>query len=168
MPEALVGLGSNLAPELNLPAAVRLLGERLDVRRVSSAWATPPVGPGGQPPFLNAAALVRSELPPEGLKTHLRAIEGELGRVRSTDRFAPRTIDLDIVIYDIGSRDASGLQILDPDLHRETHLAVPAAELLPDWIHPATGESLARLADRLLASLGGSRVPRRAPVRLGD
>ena len=169
MPDALVGLGSNVEPDRHLPAAVRLLAERLDVRALSSAWATPPVGPPGQLPFLNAAALVATDLAPGALKAGvLREVERRLGRLRSGDRFAPRTIDLDLVIYPArgGGRPAEepGLPrdfVIDPDLHGEARLAVRAAELLPDWVHPATGEPLARLAERLVAALPPADRPRR-------
>ena len=175
MLEALVGLGSNVEPERHLPAAVRLLAERLDVRGLSSAWATPPVGPAGQLPFLNAAALVATDLAPGTLKTRvLREVERRLGRVRTGDRFAPRTIDLDLVIYpaSVGGQPAAEPEIprslvLDPDLHREAHLAVPAAELLPEWVHPATGEPLGRLAARLVAGLPPADRPRRIALALG-
>jgi 2-amino-4-hydroxy-6-hydroxymethyldihydropteridine diphosphokinase len=173
MPEALVGLGSNLAPDRHLPAAVRLLAERLEVRALSSAWATPPVGPAGQPPFLNAAALVTTELAPHALKAGvLREVERRLGRVRTRDRFAPRQIDLDLVLYLAGGADPGDETrrvrelVLDPDLHHEVHLAVPAAELLPDWVHPATGEALARLAERLVAALPPADRPRRTGLAL--
>ena len=174
MPEVLVGLGSNLEPDRHLPAAVRLLAERLDLRALSSAWATPPVGPAGQRPFLNAAALVVTDLAPGALKAGvLREVERRLGRVRTGDRFAPRTIDLDLVIYPAGGGGARGEDpippgdlVLDPDLHREAHLAVPAAELLPDWVHPATGEALARLAERLVADLPPADRPRRTELVL--
>lgn len=174
MPEALVGLGSNVEPDRHLPAAVRLLAERLDVRALSSAWATCPVGPAGQLPFLNAAALVATELAPAALKARLlREVERCLGRVRTGDRYAPRTIDLDLVIYPAGGAGPSGEEpsppsdlVLDPDLHRAPHLAVPAAELLPDWVHPATGEPLARLAERLVAGLPPADRPRRIELVL--
>ena len=173
MPEALVGLGSNVEPDRHLPAAVRLLAERLDVRALSSAWATPPVGPAGQLPFLNAAALVATDLAPGALKAGvLREVERCLGRVRTGDRFAPRTIDLDLVIYPASGGPPAEEPgpphdlVLDPDLHREAHLAVPAAELLPDWVHPATGEPLARLAERLVASLPPADRPRRTGLAL--
>lgn len=173
MPEALVGLGSNVEPDRHLPAAVRLLAERLEVRALSSAWATPPVGPAGQPPFLNAAALVATHLAPDDLKAAvLREVERRLGRVRTEDRFAPRQIDLDLVIYPADGPQAgeqptaSRCLVIDPDLHREAHLAVPAAELLPDWVHPATGEPLARLAERLVAGLAPADRPRRLELAL--
>lgn len=176
-----MALGSNVAPERNLPEAVRRLAELVVLRRVSSAWATPPVGPSGQPPFLNAAALVVTELDPGDLKARvLREVERALGRVRTADRFAPRPIDIDLVLWAprLGSREDRGeaeggedagerARVLDADLEREPHLAVPAAELLPGWTHPATGEPLERLAARLLASLPSHRHPRRTSLALG-
>ena len=167
MPEALVGLGSNLEPHRHLPAAVRHLADRLEVRRVSSAWATPAVGPPGQPAFLNAGVLVETDLPPARLKRDvLRDVERSLGRIRPADRFAPRTIDLDLVLYRAADGAGGADLVLDPDLRRHAHLAVPAAELLPDWVHPDTGEPLARLAERLLAGLSPAERPRRVELAL--
>jgi 2-amino-4-hydroxy-6-hydroxymethyldihydropteridine diphosphokinase len=165
--EALVALGSNLAPERHLPAAVRLLRERTVVRALSSAWATEPVGPAGQPPFVNAAVCLRTALPPDRLRDEvLRAVERELGRERTPDRFAPRPVDLDLAAYD-PTRSTSGDRPLpDPDLLLYVHIAVPAAEIAGDWVHPATGETFAAIAERLLAALPADARPRRLPLVL--
>jgi 2-amino-4-hydroxy-6-hydroxymethyldihydropteridine diphosphokinase len=164
--EALVSIGSNVDPERNLPRAVALLDERFDLLALSSAWATAPVGPAGQPCFLNAVAQVAADEPPLALRAALRALESLLGRRRSGDRFAPRPIDLDLVAYDRETLDSDGLRLPDPDLLRETYLAVPAAEVAPDWIHPGTGETLRNIAARLLAAQPEAARPRRTPLAL--
>ena len=163
---ALVAMGSNLAPERNLPAAVRLLVERVATLRVSSAWATAPVGPPGQPPFVNAALWLETSLGPAGLKRELRGVESRLGRVRTADRFAPRPIDLDLVAYGDLELAVDGEVLPDPDLLRYAHIAAPAAEVAPDWIHVGTGERLAAIADRLVAALPESQRPRRLELPL--
>jgi 2-amino-4-hydroxy-6-hydroxymethyldihydropteridine diphosphokinase len=163
-----VGLGSNVDPERHLPEAIRLLGERAEVLAVSSAWATAPVGPAGQPPFLNAAVQLRTPLPPRRVKPELlRPVEAAMGRVRTADRFAPRPIDLDFVVWGGGELRESGLEVPDPDLLRHAHVALPAAEVAPDWLHPRTGESLAAIADRLVAALRPAARPRRLALALG-
>ena len=164
--EAIVGLGSNLRPEANLSRAVELLRKASEVAAVSSAWATAAVGPPGQPPFVNAAVLLRTRLPPGRLKAALlRPLEAELGRVRTGDRFAPRTIDLDLVAYTARPGPAR-IAPLDPDLLRHAHVALPASEVAPDWVHPGTGETLAELAARVVAALPPDQRPRRLPLAL--
>jgi 2-amino-4-hydroxy-6-hydroxymethyldihydropteridine diphosphokinase len=164
---ALIALGSNLEPERNLPAALWLLADRLPGLVVSSAWATPPVGPPGQPPFVNAAVLVRTALPPRRLKLEiLRRVERELGRRRNADRYAPRPIDLDLIAYGETTRRLAGRELPDPDLLRHAHVAVPASEIAPDWVHPRSRETLATIANRLVAALPPELRPRRTSLRL--
>lgn len=163
----IVGLGSNQNPERHLLGAVRMLAERADLVAASSAWATTPVGPPGQPAFVNAAVLLRTVLPPERVKPALlRPIEAALGRVRNADRFAPRPIDLDLVAYGEDVLRLEGLEVPDPDLLRHAHVALPASEVAPEWQHPETGEPLKAIADRLTASLPSDRRPRRLPLAL--
>jgi 2-amino-4-hydroxy-6-hydroxymethyldihydropteridine diphosphokinase len=135
-----VVLGSNIHPEENLPAALVCLRQELQVERVSQVWQSPAVGSDG-PDFLNAAALVTTALSPPELKERLRAIEARLGRRRSADKNAPRTIDLDIAVVDG--------QVIDPEVWERVYLAVPLAELLPRLPHPHSGEPLEQVAARL-------------------
>jgi len=140
--QACLLLGSNIAPERNLPRAVQLLGLHAEIGRTSMVWETPPVGSDG-PNFLNAALLVETDLNPEQFKAAvIRPVEAYLGRVRSTDKFAPRPIDIDIVAWDC--------QVMDTDIWRYAHAAVPVSEVLPCETLSETGESLAQAAQRLL------------------
>ncbi|GAB4532401.1 MAG: 2-amino-4-hydroxy-6-hydroxymethyldihydropteridine diphosphokinase [Anaerolineales bacterium] len=142
MKSVYLGLGSNIAAHVNLPHGVRLLAARLTLVRISHAWQTPAEG-GDGPSFLNAAAHILTSLDAHTLKWEvLRPIETALGRVRSADKFAPRPLDLDIILYDG--------QILDDTLWQSPHLAVPLAELLPDLTHPVRREKLADVARRLM------------------
>lgn len=94
---AYLSLGSNIEPEANLPAAVRLLAQMTRLTVVSRVWETTPVGLSGQANFLNAAVVVETDLPALALKHEvLEVIERQLGRVRQADKNAPRPIDLDI------------------------------------------------------------------------
>lgn len=114
-------------------------------------YTSPAFGPPGQPDFLNAAALVETELPPLAVRDRLREIESALGRVRTSDRYAPRPIDLDLILFDDLVIDTPPLRLPDPDLLERAYLAVTAAELDPTLPHPETGEPLGALAGRLAA-----------------
>ena len=152
MNTAVISLGSNIDKERNLPAAVRLLGEMCRVVAVSRVYETLPVGLPEQPNFLNAAVMVETPLQPGALKREVLAvIEQRLGRVRTADKNAPRTIDLDLALFNDEVRDYDGRHVPDPDLLRFAHVALPIADLLPDMPHPETGEPLYAIAGRLLA-----------------
>jgi len=151
MVEVCLSLGSNIAPSENLKRAVELLREKLLVRAVSRAWKSPAVGSGG-PDFLNAAVLVDTWLYPRLLKEEvLRPIERSLGRQRGVDKYAPRTIDIDIVTFDG--------QVLDPQLWTQAYLTLPVAELLPGLVEPGSGEALEDIASHLVSIAGVSPRP---------
>lgn len=136
-------LGSNIRPEINLKQAVIMLNQHLPLAHVSSVWETTAVGSDG-PNFLNAAVLVTTSLDVKNLKAQvLRPIETHLGRVRSADKYAPRTIDIDPILFD-------GEQ-LDDNLVKFAYVAVPAAELLPHF-QLKSGEYLKDAALRLFRS----------------
>lgn len=139
-----LGLGSNISPEINIPRALNLLQEYVHLESLSSIWETPPVGSVG-PNFLNAVALVTTAMAEDKLRTAvLRAIEAQLGRIRTGDQNAPRTIDLDILIYDG--------RILDENIWTQAHLALPLSELLPDLRHAGNGQSIVQIARELARS----------------
>ena len=156
MSDVLLLLGSNIDKEKNLRAAVRLLGQVVEVIALSPVYETTPVGLRDQPDFLNGAALIRTDLPAATLKDGpLATVEHQLGRSRTADKNAPRTIDLDIALYDdlVGEStpaDGRSRRLPEPDLLRFTHIARPAADLLPDTPHPETGELLGEIAARLV------------------
>jgi 2-amino-4-hydroxy-6-hydroxymethyldihydropteridine diphosphokinase len=136
-----LGLGSNIDPEIYLPKAVDCLKENIEVVAVSSAWQTPAVGSSGED-YLNAVMLVRVTCLPKELKQRVVSyIEGELDRVRTENKFADRTIDIDILISDN--------QVLDPEIWNYAHMAVPLAELCPDISPSPTGETIQQTAQRL-------------------
>ncbi len=146
MKSVYLSLGSNIKPEVNLPRGANLLAQRVKVVACSRIWQTPPEGIDG-PIFLNAAAHIQTPLDAQTLKWEvLRPLEAALGRVRGPDKFAPRPLDLDILIYDG--------EILDNDIWHHPHLAVPLAELLPDLPHPQSGDRLAEIARRLQPPTG--------------
>ncbi len=147
--QAFIALGSNIEPEKNLPLAITKLEIIGSLMAVSGVYQNPAVGPEPRPDFLNAAALIESELPPLEIRARLRTVETELGRVRTGDKYAPRTIDLDLCL--LGSRilNSPELTLPDPDLLKRAFLAVTLAELSPGFPHPVTKEPLAGIAARL-------------------
>lgn len=150
MPElAFISLGSNIEPEENLFFGTRRLSELGRLIAVSTVYQNPAVGTTPQPDFLNTAALIETDLPAEAIRRHLRRIEADSGRVRTHDKFAPRTLDLDLCLLGDHVIECSEFVLPDPDLLTRAHLAVPMAELAPSFLHPITGETLQIIADRL-------------------
>lgn len=133
-------LGSNIQPEKNLALGVDLLRSKVKIVRGSSVWETPAEGSAG-PNFLNLALLVTTSQDAGMFKEQvIRPLEMQLGRVRSADKNAARTIDIDIILFDN--------QLLDPNLWRFAHRAVPVAEILPD-LRSDRGDLLKETASRL-------------------
>lgn len=131
--EAFLGLGSNLGDRAaTLALALRMLDARDDceVLQLSSVYETEPVGMIDQPAFLNMVAQVRSELQPEELLDALQEIESRLGRVR-TVADGPRTIDLDILLYEDLRVSSPRLTVPHPELVRRQFVLVPLAEIAP-------------------------------------
>lgn len=143
-----VALGSNIDPERNLKGAVRLLASRCRLLAVSRVYEAKPVGKTDQPNFLNAAALIETELGAAALKAQvLQDIERVLGRVRTADKNAPRTIDLDITLFNDQVIELGHRHIPDPELLRYPHIAVPMADLAPGYVHPESGQTLQEIAE---------------------
>ncbi|QBI21947.1 2-amino-4-hydroxy-6-hydroxymethyldihydropteridine diphosphokinase [Egibacter rhizosphaerae] len=153
---AFLGLGSNLGDRLaHLQDAVDLLHSRpgLRVVKLSSAYETEPVGGehvGDE--FLNLVVRVATRASPQRLLTASQAVEQALGRVR-TVRWGPRTIDVDILLYDQRAVQTRRLQIPHPRLHERAFVLVPLCELAPD--HPLPdGRTVAEVRDALGAAAG--------------
>lgn len=137
----LIGVGSNIEPVKNIRHAMALLAKKVEIQSCSRVWQNPAVGSDG-PDYLNAAVFVHSQLDLEEMKSALlRPLEASLDRQRTEDKNADRTIDLDILIYDG--------QSLDEELWTQPHVSIPSAELMPDFRHPETGETLSEAAARL-------------------
>ncbi len=145
-----ISLGSNIDSERNLQEAVRRLASHCTLVAVSPVYETSPVGKTDQPNFLNAATLIETDLTAAELKTEvLQGIEQDLGRVRTEDKNAPRTIDLDISLFGEAVFELEGRHIPDPEILRYPHIAIPLADLAPGQRHPETGQTLQRIADSL-------------------
>jgi 2-amino-4-hydroxy-6-hydroxymethyldihydropteridine diphosphokinase len=138
---AYIGLGANLGDrEAAIREALRLLGERDRVRvvAVSGLKETDPVGVVDQPRFLNGAAQLDTELGPRELLDALLEVERALGRVRA-ERWGPRTIDLDLLVYGDVELEEPGLAVPHPRLHERRFALEPLAELAPGLLIPGLG-----------------------------
>jgi len=148
MAKAFVGIGSNLGDrEEHLRRAVELLAaeDEISVLASSQLRETEPIGPVAQGPFLNGAVQLETELGPRELLERLLAIEERLGRVRR-ERFGPRTIDLDLLVYEDAVVDEPGLTLPHPLLHERRFALEPLAELAPDLEIPGRGSVSALLS----------------------
>jgi 2-amino-4-hydroxy-6-hydroxymethyldihydropteridine diphosphokinase len=154
---AYVGLGANLdAREETIRKALDLLGEhpRIDVVAVSTLRETEPWGPVAQQPrFLNGAAAVETSLEPRALLGVLLDVERRLGRVRE-ERWGPRTIDLDLLLYGDAVVDEPGLTVPHPRLRERAFALEPLVELEPELVVPGEGPAVA-----LLESLDRADAP---------
>jgi len=147
---AYVGLGANLGPrEVTLLRAADLLAaaDGVEVVAVSQLRETDPVGVIEQPPFLNGAIALDTSLSPRAVLELLLEIEEELGRVRG-ERWGPRTVDLDLLVYGDERVDEDGLHVPHPRLHERRFALEPLAELDPELEIPGLG-SVSVLLDGL-------------------
>lgn len=148
---AAIGLGSNVGDRrAHLDRAVRLLGAYGTVVAVSAIHETDPVGGPPQGRYLNAAAIVETDLAPEELLEVTARIESESGRTR-TVRNGPRTLDLDVLLYEDETVERPGLTVPHPRMHERRFVLEPLAEIAPEWRVPgldrSVGELLADLPD---------------------
>jgi GTP cyclohydrolase I len=142
--ETIIALGSSIEKERHLPEAIRLLRRhrRIEVTNVSRFFESAAVGgPPGAPDFFNAALVAHTDLSPSELREELRHIEDVLGRERTDDKNAPRTIDLDIAYYGDLIAVFDGWELPDPATTTAAHVAVPVADVAPDWIDPRTNKT---------------------------
>jgi 2-amino-4-hydroxy-6-hydroxymethyldihydropteridine diphosphokinase len=147
MTRAYVGVGANLGDrEATIRAALEALPGLVGVSKLRE---TDPVGVVDQPPFLNAAAALETELTPRELLDTLLAVERELGRERR-ERWGPRTIDLDLLLYGAETIDEPGLTVPHPRLHERRFALEPLLDLDPELAIPGRGrvtDVLERLSD---------------------
>ena len=160
MAEVFLGLGSNLGdPAENLREAVHRLGGVLTIARVSSVYRTEPVGLRDQPFFLNAALAAQTALAPFDVLARIAAIEEVMGRQRDVP-MGPRTIDLDLLLYDDLVLDEPELSLPHPRMTERRFVLAPLAEIAPDIRHA----HVKRTAAELLAALPGAESVERIEV----
>ncbi|MEW6334645.1 MAG: 2-amino-4-hydroxy-6-hydroxymethyldihydropteridine diphosphokinase [Thermodesulfobacteriota bacterium] len=148
---AYIGVGSNMGnPAAACREAMARLAEWPGIRllRASSLYRTEPVGLREQAWFVNAAVEIRTGLSPMDLFSALKQIERRMGRFAG-ERWGPRVIDLDLLLYGQEVLGEQGLVIPHPELHRRRFVLVPLCELASYAIHPAFGVSVRGLLDRL-------------------
>ena len=165
----LIGIGANLPSQDGTPplATARCAAAELhtlpglQLRALSHWYLTEPVPPSGQPPYVNAIAVLSAKPPatapdPADLLAWLQAIEARAGRVRS-ERNAPRTLDLDIIAMGAAGamvRSAPDPVLPHPRAHLRAFVLVPLLDVVPGWVHPVLG----RTAKELLAELPPQRI----------
>lgn len=147
--EAMISVGSNVVAERWVPWALMRVGARFKAVCSSLAYASAAVGPPGQPPFVNLVARCRTDLPLTALRAVLRHLEALAGRQRSDDRFAPRTLDLDVLRL-VGPAGVEHLEATDL-VH--PHVIVPWSDLEPGLILADDARPLAERAAALRAGL---------------
>lgn len=155
---AYIALGSNLDdPIAKVRAGIRALHDlpKTRVARSSSLYRSAPVGVRDQPDFINAACSLLTDLDPDTLMQRLLAIEAQHGRARTEQRGTPRTLDLDLLLYDELVRATPELVLPHPRLHERAFVLYPLAEIDPALVVPGRGRVL-----ELLSACSAQRVER--------
>ena len=160
-----IGIGSNVGDRA---AQIYFAREQLDrlpettTIRSSDVYETEPIGPVEQNQFLNAVVELRTELEPRELLRHLHDIERRAGR-RRTQRWGPRTLDLDLLLYGdcVIEREHEGLIVPHPRMHERWFVLKPLCDLAPDLIHPVLGRSIRELLEAAEGAGGARGKPRR-------
>ncbi len=153
---AAIALGSNLGDRQaailgSVEALARVAGIR--VVSVSALHETAPVGEIPQGPYLNAAAVLETSLSPRDLLAAMNAVERAFGRDRAKEqRWGPRTLDLDLILFSDVTLDEPGLTLPHPRAHQRLFVLEPLAEVAPDWVIPTVGRSVRELRDGLRAA----------------
>ncbi|MDK2580741.1 2-amino-4-hydroxy-6-hydroxymethyldihydropteridine diphosphokinase [Citrobacter portucalensis] len=134
-----IAIGSNLASPLEqVNAAIQAIGEIPDSRimAVSSFYRTPPLGPQDQPDYLNAAVALETTLAPEALLDHTQRLELQQGRVRKAERWGPRTLDLDIMLFGDEVINTERLTVPHYDMKNRGFMLWPLVEIAPELLFP--------------------------------
>ena len=148
--QSAIALGSNLGESrATLEAALEKIDNipEITVKTRSNWYKTAPVGPS-QPDYINGCALLEGKLNPQELLKVLLKIEDQFGRVRQ-QRWGPRTLDLDLLLFEDLILETPELQIPHPRMTQRAFVLVPLVEIAPDWIEPVSGEMIAQLVEKV-------------------
>lgn len=145
MSRAWLDLGSNLERDTSLRRALQLLGQHVVVVRTSSVYESAPVGFADQPNFYNMCVEISTDLLPDELRPLLRSLEDEMGRVRGSNKYGPRNIDMDLVLHEVLQDE----KLPHPQVAREAFVLLPLCELIPDFVHPLSGLTLQQMLQDL-------------------
>jgi 2-amino-4-hydroxy-6-hydroxymethyldihydropteridine diphosphokinase len=153
MARVFIGIGSNIEPEKNIREALRQLAQAVRLTAISTFYREPALERPAEPAFYNGVVAVETDAPPVQLKQDLlRKIEANLGRLRSSDKYASRPIDLDLLLYDDCVLSNNQLTLPDPDILERAFLAIPLCELAPDLTLPGSGLAVCQVAERFAAA----------------
>lgn len=150
---ACVALGSNLGNKrLNIIKAIRFIGhiKQTVLTHSSGLYRTPPAGKSNQPNFLNAVVEIKTFLSAMNLLKEVLKIEKRMGRVRSNERWAPRIIDIDILLYNQDAYYSSRLIVPHPRMYQRRFVLEPLCDISPNLIHPIFHKSMSMLLEELL------------------
>jgi 2-amino-4-hydroxy-6-hydroxymethyldihydropteridine diphosphokinase len=146
---AFLALGSNIEPEKNILEAVRLLSTHVKILKTSTVYLTEPLLRKSQPKYYNCVLKTETDIEPEKLKFDvLRVIENKLGRQRGPDKYASRTIDIDLILFGNLQLSTKELVIPDPEIGKRAFLAISLCELAPKLLLPGTDKTFRDIANR--------------------
>lgn len=144
MPQVFVSIGSNVEPEHYVRVAVNALHERFGELAVSPVYRTAAVGFDGDD-FLNLAVGFHTDESIEGVDAALDAIESAAGRDRDSPRFAPRTLDLDLLLYGDAIVDANGIRVPRREITQYAFMLLPLADIAGEFPHPKSGQTISEM-----------------------
>jgi 2-amino-4-hydroxy-6-hydroxymethyldihydropteridine diphosphokinase len=149
MARAFIGVGANTAPEENIREALRRLAQSVRLVSISTFYQTPAIDRPEEPDFYNGVVAIDTDLPPGKLKCEvLHPIEAALGRRRTADKYASRTIDLDLLLYGDFVLSSTELTLPDPDILKRAFIAVPLYEISPALVLPGSRLPIRQIAEQ--------------------
>lgn len=142
-----ISVGSNIEPETNILQGLGVLARRIRITGLSTFYQTPAIDRPEQPDYLNGVVALETDLAPVPLRDLLREVEGAMGRERTADAYAARTLDLDLLLCGETILNSADLQLPDPDITARPFLAAGLLELAPDLRLPGASTRLAEQID---------------------
>ena len=147
MADIYISAGSNIEPEKNLTAGLKLLMQQADVLRISTHYRNTPAGGQKQHDYINGIWHIQSKYKPQKIRRILKKIEAACGRVRTEDPYSPRTLDLDLILWDDLILQSRNLTLPDPDIRERAFIFQPLLELEPGIRLPGDKADLAKLVN---------------------